>query len=184
MGLSYNRQCGTRYRAVMPINHYGPGDNYHPDNSRIIPDRNRTFHESKVASTPTVTVWGSGTLRRESRCDEERADPCAFLMSLSDAIYETLLDGDESESSKFESPLLNLGLGTDVPIRELPEIVSQVARYAREIVFESTKPVGTPRKLMNVLKLSVIGRKARTSLPTGPAAALIAGSNKLTKLIH
>src|SRR5512135_3525859 len=119
MCWSYNRQYKTQYLAVMPTNLYGPGDNYHPENSHVIPALIRRFHEAKLANVPSVTVWGTGTPRREFLYSEDMADACVFLMKLPDEKYESLLGSDESKTGKFEPPLVNIGVGEDVTIREL-----------------------------------------------------------------
>ena len=167
MCWSYNRQYGTQYLAAMPTNLYGPGDNYHPDNSHVIPALLRKFHEAKVANSPTVTVWGSGTPRREFMYSEDMADACVYLMNLPDDKYTSLLGSDESKSGKFEPPLINIGVGHDVTIKELAETVQHVVGYTGSIVFDASKPDGTPRKLMDVGRLNGIGWVARTAITTG-----------------
>ena len=167
MCWSYNRQYGTKYLSVMPTNLYGPGDNYHPENSHVIPALIRKFHEAKEAKAPTVTVWGTGTPRREFLYSEDMADACVFLMKLPDEKYDSLLGSDESKTGKFEPPLVNIGVGTDVTIRELAETVKQVVGYEGGIVFDTTKPDGTPRKLMDVGRLNGIGWRSSTKLQAG-----------------
>lgn len=179
MCWSYNRQYGTKYLAVMPTNLYGPGDNYHPENSHVIPALIRKFHEAKVANAPTVIVWGTGTPRREFLYSEDMADACVFLMNLPDEKYDSLLGSDESKTGRFEPPLVNIGVGEDVTIKELAETVGKVVGYSGEIVFDTSKPDGTPRKLMDVSKLSTAGWTATTSLPAGLTAALVADREKL-----
>jgi len=167
MSWSYNRQYGTKYLAVMPTNLYGLGDNYHPENSHVIPAMIRRFHEAKLAKAPTLTVWGTGTPRREFLYSEDMADACVFLMNLSDEKYDSLLGSDEAKTGRFEPPLVNIGVGEDVTIRELAETVKQVVGYEGEIVFDTTKPDGTPRKLMDVGRLNILGWSASTSLQLG-----------------
>lgn len=167
MCWSYNRQYGTKYLAAMPTNLYGPGDNYHPENSHVIPALLRKFHEAKAASEPTVTVWGTGTPRREFLYSDDMAEACVYLMNLTDADYEKLLGSDETKSGKFEPPLVNVGVGEDVTIRELAELVSEVVGYEGQIVFDTSKPDGTPRKLMDVSRLAASGWTARTGLSEG-----------------
>ena len=171
MCWSYNRQYGTKYLGVMPTNLYGPGDNYHPENSHVIPAMIRKFHEAKLAGAPTVTVWGSGTPRREFLYSEDMADACVFLMNLPAEKYDSLLGSDEAASGVFAPPLVNIGVGEDITIRELAETVKQVVGYDGEIVFDATKPDGTPRKLMDVGLLSSLGWQASTSLQQGLAQA-------------
>src|SRR5450830_1526963 len=123
MCWSYNRQYGTQYLAAMPTNLYGPGDNYHPENSHVIPALIRKFHEAKVANAPTVTVWGTGTPKREFMYSEDMADACVYLMNLPDEPYNSLLGSDESKTGKFEPPLINIGVGHDATIEELAQTV-------------------------------------------------------------
>ncbi len=167
MCWSYNRQYGTKYLAVMPTNLYGPGDNYHPENSHVIPALIRKFHEAKLANAKEVVVWGTGTPRREFLYSEDMADACVFLCSLPDDQYESLLGSDESKSGKFEPPLVNIGVGEDVTIKELAEAVKQVVGFDGEIVFDTTKPDGTPRKLMDISRLNQIGWHSRVGLVQG-----------------
>jgi len=167
MCWSYNRQYRTRYLAVMPTNLYGPGDNYHPENSLVIPAMIRCFHEAKLNKALTVTVWGTGTPRREFLYSEDMADACVFLMNLPDEMYDSLLGGDEAKTAKFEPPLVNIGVGADMTIRELAETVKEVLGYEGELVFDATTPDGTPRKLMDVGRLNSIGWSAKTSFVAG-----------------
>jgi GDP-L-fucose synthase len=171
MCWSYNRQYGTQYLAVMPTNLYGPGDNYHPTNSHVIPALLRKFHEAKVAAAPSVTVWGTGTPRREFLYSDDMADACVYLMGLDDARYSALLGSDESVTGRFEPPLVNIGVGHDVTIAELAAMVAQVVGYSGQIVYDSSKPDGTPRKLMDVSLLASAGWQATTPLSTGLASA-------------
>lgn len=167
MCWSYNRQYGTRYLAVMPTNLYGPGDNYHPENSHVIPALIRKFHEAKETGAPTVTVWGTGTPRREFLYSEDMADACVFLMKLPEEKYDSLLGSDESKTGKFEPPLVNIGVGEDVTIKELAETLKRIVVYEGGIVFDTTKPDGTPQKLMDVGRLTAVGWNAQTSLADG-----------------
>jgi GDP-L-fucose synthase len=171
MCWSYNRQYGTQYLAVMPTNLYGPGDNYHPTNSHVIPALLRRFHEAKLAAVPSVTVWGTGTPRREFLYSDDMADACVYLMGLDDARYSALLGSDESVTGRFEPPLVNIGVGHDVTIAELAAMVAQVVGYSGQIVYDSSKPDGTPRKLMDVSLLASAGWQATTPLSTGLASA-------------
>ena len=168
MCWSYNRQYGTRYLAVMPTNLYGPGDNYHPENSHVIPALIRRFHEAKLANTPTVTVWGTGTPRREFLYSEDMADACVYLMNLPDEKFVPLLGQDRNDGLP---PLVNIGVGHDLTIRELAEAVKGVVGYQGTIEFDATKPDGTPRKLMDVGRLNGMGWKANTSLEEGLVTA-------------
>ncbi|RHP35164.1 GDP-L-fucose synthase [Lachnotalea sp. AF33-28] len=157
-GLKYctylNRQYGTDYISVMPTNLYGPNDNYHPKNSHVLPAMIRRFHEAKVSGAPTVTVWGTGTPLREFLYVDDLADACLYLMNT--------YSGDET---------VNLGTGKEVTIAELARIVKKVIGYEGEIVFDTTKPDGTPRKLLDVSKLCGLGWTYRTELEEGIALA-------------
>jgi GDP-L-fucose synthase len=171
MCWSYNRQYGTKYLAAMPTNLYGPGDNYHLQNSHVIPALLRKFHEGKLRGDASVTVWGSGTPRREFLYSDDMADACVFLMNLPDDRYQALLGSDESRTGRFEPPLVNIGVGHDVTIRELAELVRQITGYAGEIVYDASKPDGTPRKLMDVGLLQRAGWTAQTALADGLRSA-------------
>lgn len=167
MCWSYNRQYGTKYLSAMPTNLYGPGDNYDLNNSHVIPALLRKFHEAKVSGLPTVTVWGTGTPRREFLYSDDMADACVFVMQLPDDEFQSLLGSGESDANKFDPPLVNIGKGEDITIKELAELVKQVVDYKGEISFDITKPDGTPRKLMDVSRLSTLGWSAMTDLQTG-----------------
>ncbi len=170
MCWSYNRQYGTQYLAAMPTNLYGPGDNYHPENSHVIPALIRKFHEAKTNNNPTVTVWGSGTPRREFLYSEDMADACVYLMNLSDEKFSILLwpAGSPDESSVLGlAPLVNIGVGTDFTIKELAEAVKEVVGYQGEMVFDASKLDGTPRKLLDVTRLADKGWQAPTTFRVG-----------------
>ncbi len=167
MCWSYNRQYGTRYLAAMPTNLYGPGDNYHPTNSHVIPALLRRFHEARLRGDEMVTVWGTGTPRREFLYSDDMADACVFLMTLPDERYAALLGSDESVTGRFEPPLVNIGTGVDVTIAELAASVARVVGYEGRIAFDSTKPDGTPRKLMDVGLMRQAGWSATTPLDAG-----------------
>jgi len=167
MCWSYNRQYGTQFLAVMPTNLYGPGDNYHPQNSHVIPALIRKFHEAKQSNIPSVTVWGTGTPRREFLYSDDMADACVYLMNLPDEQFKTLLGSDEAATRIFMPPLVNIGVGHDLTIRELAETVKEVVGYQGEIEFDTSKPDGAPRKLMDVSRLSGMGWAASTELRSG-----------------
>jgi len=171
MCWSYNRQYGTRYLAAMPTNLYGPGDNYHPQNSHVIPALLRKFHQAKQAKATEVVVWGTGTPRREFMYSEDMADACVHLMNLPQAQYQLLLGSDELKTGRFEPPIVNIGVGADVTIRELAQTVQDVVGFDGAIVFDSSKPDGTPRKLMHTGRLNAQGWSARTPLSNGIAKA-------------
>ena len=147
---SYNRQYGTNYVSVMPTNLYGPGDNFDLQSSHVLPALLRKFHEAKAADAPSVTVWGSGTPRREFLHVDDMADACVFLMER--------YDGSE---------IVNIGCGQDVAIADLAELVRDAVGYAGEIVFDRSKPDGTPRKLLDVSRLRALGWEARIPLERG-----------------
>ncbi|ODU99301.1 MAG: GDP-fucose synthetase [Thiobacillus sp. SCN 63-57] len=168
MCWAYNRQYKTQYLAVMPTNLYGPGDNYHPENSHVIPALIRRFHEAKLANAPNVTVWGTGTPRREFLYSDDMADACVYLMSLPDEQFVPLLGQDRNDGL---APLMNIGVGHDLTIRELAETVKDVVGYQGMIEFDSTKPDGTPRKLMDVGRLNAMGWSAHMEMREGLARA-------------
>lgn len=167
MCWSYNRQYETRFLAVMPTNLYGPGDSYDLSSSHVIPALIRKFHEAKVRGDQQVVVWGTGSPKREFLYSEDMADACVYLMNLPDDAYCGLLGSDETVSGKFEPPLVNIGVGEDMTIAELVALVKQTVGFEGEIVFDTTKPDGTPRKLLDVSLLNTIGWCAPTSLQAG-----------------
>ena len=160
MCWSYNRQYGTRYLAAMPTNLYGPGDNFDLANSHVLPALIRKTAEAKAAGAGQLVVWGTGTPRRELLYSDDLAEACVFLLNLDEATYSTLLTEDAP-------PLINIGTGEDVTIRELAETVARVLGYGGELVFDTTKPDGTPRKLMDVTRLHGLGWHHRTELEQG-----------------
>ena len=167
MCWSYNRQYGTRYLAVMPTNLYGPGDSYDLSNSHVTPALIRKFYEAKVRGEQQVVVWGTGSTKREFLYSEDMADACVYLMNLPDDAYCGLLGSDETISGKFEPPLVNIGVGEDVTIGELAALVKEAVGFDGEIIFDTSKQDGTPRKLLDVSRLNAIGWHAPTSLQTG-----------------
>ena len=156
---SYNRQYGTDYRSVMPTNLYGPGDNYHPENSHVIPALIRRFHEAKASRAENVVIWGSGTPRREFLYVDDMAEACLHIMDLDRAVYE-------SHTSPMQSHI-NVGCGEDVAIRELAGVIKEVVGYQGRIDFDTSKPDGTPRKLLDVSKIRELGWQARVQLKEG-----------------
>ena len=150
---AYRRQYGFSGISLMPTNLYGPGDNYNLDTSHVLPALIRKFHEAKLAAAPSVVVWGTGKPRREFLHVDDLADACVFLMRN--------YDGDK---------IVNVGVGTDVTIDELARIVAGVVGFAGEIVFDTTKPDGTPRKLVDVTRLHSLGWRARIGLEQGIAS--------------
>ena len=197
MCWSYNRQYKTQYLAVMPTNLYGPGDNYNLMNSHVIPAMIRKLHLAKFAaernwaaieqdevkngpipqdlkehlratcnvqSAPSVSVWGTGTPRREFMYSEDMADACVYLMNLPDAQFVPLLGQDRNDGL---APLVNIGVGEDITIRELAETIKGVIGYQGTIEFDTTKPDGPPRKLMDVTRLNAMGWRAKTPFALG-----------------
>ena len=156
---SYNRQYGTDYRSVMPTNLYGPGDNYHPENSHVIPALIRRFHEAKLSNAPEVVIWGSGKPMREFLYVDDMAAACVHVMNLDQATYAKYTDPMHSH--------INVGTGQDVTIAELARLVGEVVGYRGRIGFDTSKPDGTPRKLLDVSKLTQLGWQASTPLSEG-----------------
>jgi len=164
---SYNRQYGQShgvdYRSVMPTNLYGPGDNYHPENSHVIPALIRRFHEAKVSQAPSVTIWGTGTPRREFLYVDDMAGASVHVMNLDKAIYD-----------QHTQPMLshiNVGCGEDVTILQVAQAVARIVGYTGQILTDPTKPNGTPRKLMDSTRLNELGWKAQVRLDDGLQAA-------------
>ena len=145
----------------------GPGDNYHPQNSHVIPALLRKFHDAKLKGDATVTVWGTGTPLREFMYSDDMAAGCIHLMNLPDDDYTRLLGSDETVTGRYEPPLVNVGVGYDMTIADLAKLVGETVGYEGQIVFDTTKPDGTPRKLMDVSLLTSTGFTAKTSLADG-----------------
>jgi GDP-L-fucose synthase len=164
MCWSYNRQYGTQYLAVMPTNLYGPGDNYHLENSHVIPALIRKLHEAKVSKQSHVSIWGSGAPRREFLYSDDMAQACVFVMNLADETYLKLLASDRNDGLP---PLLNLGSGVDLTIAELAHLVKQVVGFEGDIVFDLSKPDGTMKKLMDSARLNQLGWHVTTLLQSG-----------------
>jgi GDP-L-fucose synthase len=164
MCWSYNRQYGTQYLAVMPTNLYGPGDNYHLENSHVIPALIRKFHEAKINNQPTVTVWGTGTPRREFLYSDDMAKACLLIMNLSNSLYLPLLAENRNNGLP---PVLNLGSGGDLSIYELANLVKEVVGFNGEINFDTTKPDGTMKKLLDSGRLNQLGWQVNTLIKDG-----------------
>jgi GDP-L-fucose synthase len=156
---SYNRQYGRDYRSVMPTNLYGPGDNYHPENSHVIPALIRRFHEAKQAGAERVVIWGTGTPRREFLHVDDMAEASVFVMNLEPARYGAQV--------KPMLNFLNVGYGDDVTIGELARTIADIVGYEGEIHHDVSKPDGTPRKLMDSGKLRALGWRPRVGLEEG-----------------
>ena len=158
MCWSYNRQFQTRYLSAMPANLYGPGDNFDPQKSHVLPALIRKVAEAKALGHKQIVVWGTGTPRRELLFSEDLAEACVFLMNLDQATYASLLEG---------VPLINIGTGKDVTIRELAEQVCAALGYTGDLVFDTTRPDGTPQKLLDVTRMQALGWQPRTTLSQG-----------------
>lgn len=168
---SYNRQHGTRFLAVMPTNLYGPGDNYHPTDSHVIPALIRRFHEAKERGDRAVTIWGTGSPRREFLYSDDMAQASLHLMRLPEDAYGALLGDNGTDPERFAPPLVNIGCGEDVTIRELAELVKGVTGFAGDIEFDADKPDGAPQKLLDVSLLRGTGWRQRVNLKDGLRAA-------------
>jgi len=156
---SYNRQYGLDYRSVMPTNLYGPGDNYHPENSHVIPALIRRFHEAKVLNKQDVSIWGTGTPRREFLYVDDMASACIHVMNLDKGVYD-----------KYTSPMqshINVGYGKDITISDLAQAISETVGYSGEIKFDTSKPDGVSRKLLDSKKLNLLGWKPQVNLKNG-----------------
>jgi GDP-L-fucose synthase len=158
---SYNRQYGKDYRSVMPTNLYGQNDNFHLENSHVIPAMIRKFHDAKTSGAASVTLWGTGAAMREFLHVDDMAAACIHVMGLSREIYQSSTEPMLSH--------LNVGTGEDVTIRELADIIKQVVGFQGQIIWDSTKPDGTPRKLMDVSKLNSLNWKPQIGLKEGLA---------------
>jgi GDP-L-fucose synthase len=156
---SYNRQYGVDYRSVMPTNLYGPGDNYHPENSHVIPALIRRFHEAKISNNPDVIIWGTGTPRREFLYVDDMAAACVHVMNLDKSVY--LVNTLPMQSH------VNVGYGDDVTIADLASAVGNAIGYSGQIKFDISKPDGTQRKLMDSQKLNALGWKPQVDLKNG-----------------
>jgi len=160
MCWSYNRQYRTKFLAAMPTNLYGPGDNFDLTRSHVLPALIRKAAEAKATGEKKIAVWGTGTPRRELLYSDDLAEACVFLMNLPDAQFQTLLNSEEP-------PLINIGTGHDLSIRELAELVCRVIGFSGELEFDTSKPDGTPQKLMDSSRIHALGWHARTTLEEG-----------------
>jgi len=154
MAEAYRSQYGSDFISVMPTNLYGPGDNYHPEYSHVVAALIRRFHEAKLASSPNVVVWGTGTPRREFLYVDDMADACVHLMKVHSS-----------------SDMVNIGTGEDISIAEFAKVVARTVGYTGTISYDTARPDGTPRKLLDVSRLTALGWRARTSLQDGISLA-------------
>jgi len=157
---AYNRQYGTKYIAAMPTNLYGPNDNYDLNNSHVLPALIRKIHEAKQCNAKEVVVWGTGTPKREFLYSEDMADACIFLLEQDDDKLASLFNEEHP-------PLVNIGCGEDLTIRELAELVAEVIGFKGELTFDTSKPDGTMRKVMNVSRINALGWKRQMLLKDG-----------------
>ncbi len=160
MCWSYNRQYGTRYLAAMPTNLYGPGDNFDLQGSHVLPALMRKVVEAKLSGQKALVVWGSGRPRREFLYSDDLAEACIHLLNLPEDVYDSLLTANEA-------PLINIGTGEDLTIRELAELISEVLEFDCELVFDTSRQDGTPQKLLDVSRINALGWKAKVSLKEG-----------------
>jgi GDP-L-fucose synthase len=160
MCWAYNRQHGTRFLAAMPTNLYGPGDNYDLQSSHVLPALIRKMHEAKLAQQEEVVIWGSGMPRREFLYSDDLARALVFLAQLDDARFGALV-------APGVCPLINVGTGEDLTIRELAETIAQVVGYRGRFVYDASKPDGTPRKVLDVARLHALGWRSGVALPEG-----------------
>lgn len=160
MCWSYNRQYGTRYLAAMPTNMYGPNDNYDPENSHVLPALIRKIQEAKSGEADEITVWGSGRPKREFLYSEDMADACIYLLEQPEEKLQFLFNDEQP-------PLVNIGCGKDITIRELAEQIMEAPGFTGRLVFDASKPDGTMQKLLDVSLLSRLGWQAPTSLRDG-----------------
>lgn len=162
MCQSYNRQYGTTYFALMPTNLYGPNDNFNLETSHVLPALIRKFHEAKISSSKSVIVWGTGSPRREFLHVDDLADACRHIINLDDHVYHTLI-------SDKKAPLINVGCGKDNSIKEMALMIKKTIKFNGEIIFDTTKPDGTPQKLLDVSLLNKLGWKQTIPLEKGIA---------------
>lgn len=161
MCWAFNRQYGTAYLAVMPTNLYGPNDNYDLTDSHVLPALLRKMHEAKEARASEVQVWGTGSVRREFLHSDDMADACSFLMDLPEEIFLPIVRSDS------KAPLINIGCGEDLTVRELAELVRDIVGFKGELVFNTAKPDGTPRKLLDVSRMENLGWRSKIPLRQG-----------------
>jgi GDP-L-fucose synthase len=161
MCWDYNRQFGSRFLAAMPTNLFGPGDRYDLDTSHVVPALLRRMHEAKVNGLTEVVIWGSGTPRREFLYSDDAADACVFLMSLPESRMDKII------LEEAMPPIVNVGCGRDITIRELAEMVAETVGFTGRLVYDYSRPDGTPRKLLNIDRLTALGWEPRISLREG-----------------
>jgi GDP-L-fucose synthase len=161
MCWSYNRQYKTKFLAAMPTNLYGPGDNYDLQTSHVIPALIRKMHEAKIDHSSEVTIWGTGSPRREFLYSDDLADACLHLTNLDKRVFDPLVSSDQTP------PLINIGCGSDLTIRELATQIAETVGFRGNLKFDTTKPDGTPRKLLDVSRLTSLGWQPKTPMSEG-----------------
>ncbi len=172
MCWALNRQHHTRFVAAMPTNLYGPGDNYDPQSSHVLPALIRKMHEAKARGDRQATIWGTGTPRREFLYSDDMAQACLLLMQLPDAEFNLVLNPQLAETGSAPMPpLINIGCGEDQAVRSLAAIVAQVTGFGGELKFDPGKPDGAPRKLLDVSRMLRLGWRPKVSLREGIALA-------------
>lgn len=176
MCWSYNRQYGTKFLAAMPCNLYGPGDNFDDQNSHVLPALMRKVIEAKANGQRSISVWGTGEPRREFLYSDDLAEACILLLNLPASIYDTML-------SQNHPPMINIGTGEDLSIRELAVLICRVLQYEGAIKFDMSKPDGTPRKVLDVHRIHDLGWRARTSLERGIRQTYDASRDMMTDFI-
>lgn len=164
MCWAFNRQYGTQYVAVMPTNLYGPNDNYDLESAHVLPALLRKMHEAKLTDATEVSVWGTGSVRREFLHSDDMADACIFLMNLQDELYDPIT------RSESQPPLLNIGCGEDLTVLELAELIRDVVGFKGRLAFDALKPDGAPRKLLDVSRMKRLGWQSRVPLREGLAS--------------
>jgi len=161
MCWAFNRQYGTKYVAAMPTNLYGPNDNYDLENSHVLPALLRKMHDAKMTGAAEVSVWGTGSVRREFLHSDDMADACVFLMNLPEEVYGPIV------RSESQAPLFNVGCGDDLTVRELAELIRDVIGFEGRLAFDTSKPDGTPRKLLDLSRMNRLGWQASIHLREG-----------------
>jgi GDP-L-fucose synthase len=177
MCWSYNRQFGTQYLAAMPTNLYGPGDNFDPNGSHVLPALIRKVFEAKRNGEEKLVVWGTGRPRREFLYSDDLAEACVHLLNLPQSTYESLL-------TQNDAPLINIGTGEDLTIRALAELVARVLDFDCELVFDTSRQDGTPQKLLDVSRIQALGWKAKVGLEEGIRRTFASAQSQLEIAVH
>ena len=172
MCWAFNRQYGTRFLSVMPTNLYGPGDNYDLPNCHVLPALIRKMHEAKMRGDKQVTIWGTGNARREFLYVDDMANACILLMKLPDVQFNSLISSDAGDSNTAAlPPLINIGCGADLTVRALAETIARIVGFKGALVFDTTKPDGTPRKLLDVSRIQELNWRPEVEFAHGVSLA-------------